>query len=30
MEARHSGDVVKVVTCASLTDRGVSTLWRID
>jgi len=30
MEAPHTGDVVNVVTCASLTDRGVSTLWRID
>jgi hypothetical protein len=30
MEARHTGDVVNVVTYASLTDRGVSTLWRID
>ena len=30
VEAPHTGDVVNVVTCASLIDRGVSTLWRID
>jgi hypothetical protein len=30
MEAAHTGDVVNVVTHASLTDRGVSTLRRID
>jgi hypothetical protein len=30
MEAPHTGDVVNVETCASLTDRGVSTLLCID
>ena len=30
VEAPHTGDVVNVVTYASLTDRGVSTLRRID
>jgi hypothetical protein len=30
MEAPHTGDVVNVVKHASLTDRGVSTLRRID
>jgi len=30
VEAPHTGDVVNVVTYASLTDRGVSMLRRID
>jgi cell wall-associated NlpC family hydrolase len=30
VEAPHTGDVVNVVTHASLTDRGVSMLRRID
>ena len=30
LEPPHTGDVVNVVTYASLTDRGVSTLRRID
>jgi hypothetical protein len=30
VEAPHTGDVVNVVTYASLTDRGVSTLRRVD